>query len=133
MSLLGNGVLTQCLDVDLEYERPKQDFHEFRPIHSDPVSSWGDGNFCLLGKSVGAMLARPVDEKSMFLGLYFYFFYLIAFPISGYEYVMYVAPLYQLFLIPAQCHPIQPRLQATGIENTTEQVPTAAAAGDIPQ
>lgn len=70
MSLLTNGVLTQCLDVDLEYERPTQDFHEFRPIHADPViSSSGDGNFCLLGKSVNAMLARPVDENSMFLGL----------------------------------------------------------------
>lgn len=46
---------------------------------------------------------------------------------------MYVAPLYQLFLIPAQCHPIQPRLRANGVENATEQVPTVAAAGEIPQ
>ena len=131
MSLLDNGVLTQCLDVDLEYERPKQDIHEFRPIHSDPVISSGDGHFCLLGKSVGTMLARPVGESSMFLGLNYY---LIAFPYFWkYEYVMYVAPLYQLFLIPAQCHPIQPRLRAAGIEDAREQVPTVAAAGDIPQ
>ena len=50
-------VLTQCLDVDLEFDTPPA--LGFQPIHHpNPVPIQGE--FCILGRSVGPSLAQPV-------------------------------------------------------------------------
>ena len=57
------GILTQCIDLDLEFETA--DTQEFRPIRMDSQIEWEPSStFCLLGESVATSLAKPVAEVS---------------------------------------------------------------------
>lgn len=63
VSMAGDGVLTQCLDLDLEYE--VKTTTSFIPIHaqfSDRTSVTGLAPLCVLGKSASLHLAQPVES-----------------------------------------------------------------------
>ncbi len=63
ITMAGDGVLTQCLDLDLEYE--VKPITPFVPIHAqfcEPTSAVGGGTLCVLGKSAYPHLAQPVES-----------------------------------------------------------------------
>ena len=55
-------VLTQCLDIDLEFDTPASS-QPFRPITVDAEDGRESSEtFCLLRKSATSALAHPVDD-----------------------------------------------------------------------
>ena len=56
-------VLTQCLDIDLEFDNPASS-QPFRPITMADSQADRDSSetFCLLRKSASSVLAHPVDD-----------------------------------------------------------------------
>ena len=59
-------VLTQCIDIDLEFETPACS-QPFQPIRMDSQLEREPGEcFCILADSAGSSLAKPVTNDTFF-------------------------------------------------------------------
>lgn len=65
-------VLTQCIDLDLEFETPACS-QPFQPIRMDSQLDRKPGvGFCILADSAGSSLAKPVTNETFFGTLYIF-------------------------------------------------------------